>query len=339
MLEFTIFFAAFLLTAFGVALFKRLAISKKLWDIPNERSSHAVPKPRGGGIVIVAVCLSLYLAASVATGSDVKWSYVVAALIVAAVSWADDLFSLPASVRLLVHTAAAAALIAECGWITEIHIPVFSALKLGTPFGVLLTVVWLVWMTNAYNFMDGIDGIAGSQAVIAGVGWAVIGAIRSDPIEYLFGGIIAFSALGFLIHNWSPASIFMGDVGSAFLGFTLAAVPLIGTERLSGHAYSLFPAAALLLWLFLFDTVFTFLRRLLRGERVWHAHREHVYQKLVQSGYGHGTVSLIYGLLSAATTTSVAAAFGLGGRFDLVVPVTATAAALIVTVLARVKNV
>ena len=339
MLEFTIFFAAFLLTALGVSTFKRLRISERLRDIPNERSSHVTPIPRGGGIVIVAVCLGLYLIAAAVTGRAVCWAYVGAASAVAGVSWVDDLRSLPAWVRFCVHTAAAFALVVGCGVFSQIYIPGLGTLDLGFAAGVLLTSIWLVWMTNAYNFMDGIDGIAGTQAVVAGAAWLVVGLGRSGGTEFLYGGIIAFSALGFLLHNWQPASVFMGDVGSAFLGFTLAAIPLLGAGEEPRLASSAIYLSALFLWPFLFDTVYTFLRRLLNGERVWEAHRSHIYQRLVLAGYSHRAVSLMYGFLGAATAAAAITACTFGNWFQLLVPMVAAAAAVFPLFIARGKKV
>ena len=156
--------------------------------------------------------------------------------------------------------------------------------------GVPLAFFWVVGLTNAYNFMDGIDGLAGSQAVIAGVGWAGLGWLRGEPLVSLLGLLVAGSSLGFLLHNWPPARIFMGDVGSAFLGFTFAALSVLAAQQNPRLAV----AGILLLWPFIFDTIGTFLRRLRRRENVFAAHRSHLYQRLVIAGYSHRTVTLLY---------------------------------------------
>ena len=174
-------------------------------------------------------------------------------------------------------------------------------------FGAVLTFLWIVWLTNAYNFMDGIDGIAGTQALTAGIGWFVIGGISDFPLTGFYGGIIAFSTLGFLVLNWQPAKIFMGDVGSAFLGFTFAVMPLLArrefnlTTKNSSDCSNLWVLGIVLVWLFVFDTVFTFIRRAVKKEKVWEAHRSHLYQRLVIKGFSHQTVTIIYGLISALT--------------------------------------
>ena len=262
-----------------------------------------------------------------------------AALAIAAVSWLDDLRSMPAWVRFCVHAAASLVLIAGCGWVSDIYIPLLGTYSPGFPAGTLLTLIWLVWMTNAYNFMDGIDGIAGTQAVVAGAAWLVFGLGRSGGMEFLYGGIIAFAALGFLLHNWQPASVFMGDVGSAFLGFTLAAIPLlsVGDGRLQS-SFGLY-LSALFLWPFLFDTVYTFFRRMLKGERVWEAHRSHIYQRLVLAGHRHSTVTLMYGVLGAATAAAAIAAHSFGNWFGLLGPLAGACAAVFLLFISNRKKV
>jgi UDP-N-acetylmuramyl pentapeptide phosphotransferase/UDP-N-acetylglucosamine-1-phosphate transferase len=204
-------------------------------------------------------------------------------------------------VRFLVHSLAALILIFGCGVWIMIYVPVVGHVPVAAWWGIPLAFFWLVGLTNAYNFMDGIDGLAASQAMIAGAGWAVIGTVAGQPTTYFLGLLVAASSLGFLIHNWQPARIFMGDVGSAFLGFTFAFLTLKAGREASRFVL----AGVLLVWPFIFDTAFTFLRRLFKGESVFSAHRSHLYQRLVLSGLSHATVALLYigldlvGLLSA----------------------------------------
>lgn len=169
--------------------------------------------------------------------------------------------------------------------------------------------LWVVWLTNAYNFMDGIDGIAGLQAVVAGVGWLAAGIVLQQETIWFYGGILAFSGFGFLIQNWQPAKIFMGDVGSAFLGYTFAVLPVLAVGRSEKTFGQLFITAAALLWLFIFDTVFTFCRRALDAEKVWKPHRTHIYQRLVARGFSHRRVAAVYAALT--TLTGIFAVAGL----------------------------
>jgi UDP-N-acetylmuramyl pentapeptide phosphotransferase/UDP-N-acetylglucosamine-1-phosphate transferase len=150
--------------------------------------------------------------------------------------------------------------------------------------------------------MDGIDGIAGGQAVVAGLGWTIIGLIDGQSFVGLIGVLLGASSLGFLFHNWPPARIFMGDVGSAFIGFSLAVLPIIGAQ---GNPRFMV-AGILVVWPFIFDTSFTLVRRLINKENIFEAHRSHIYQRLVTSGYSHRFVTLIYiGLASIGTVIAL----------------------------------
>jgi UDP-N-acetylmuramyl pentapeptide phosphotransferase/UDP-N-acetylglucosamine-1-phosphate transferase len=154
-------------------------------------------------------------------------------------------------------------------------------------------VLWMVALTNAYNFMDGIDGIAGIQAIVAGLGWVVIGAIAGLADAVVLGLLLTAGVAGFLVYNWPPARVFMGDAGSGFLGFSFAAIPLIAPE----HGPHLLLSAALLTWPFLFDTSFTLIRRVRRRENIFAAHRTHLYQRLTVTGLSHARVTALYGVL------------------------------------------
>jgi UDP-N-acetylmuramyl pentapeptide phosphotransferase/UDP-N-acetylglucosamine-1-phosphate transferase len=159
--------------------------------------------------------------------------------------------------------------------------------------GGALSVFLVVGLTNVYNFMDGVDGIAGSRAIAGFVDWR---GMRSDPTLAVAGAVVAASCLGFLFFNWPPASIFMGDVGSGFLGFVLAALTVSVALRSPATA----AAGILFVWPFVFDTAFTLLRRLRRGENLLHAHRSHLYQRLVLTGLSHRFVTIVYGALAIA---------------------------------------
>ncbi|MBU0715070.1 MAG: glycosyltransferase family 4 protein [Verrucomicrobia bacterium] len=277
---------------FGVAAVRRVAERCQFLDIPNERSSHTRPTPQGGGLAIVTVVLGgLWFYAALCPG--VPWLalgiFTVGTVLIACVSGWDDLHSLPVWVRFTAHGLAAVLVILAFGYWHAVGWPGLGGFSLGL-FGVLLTFLWIVGLTNAYNFMDGIDGIAGGQAVVAGLGWAILGWISGQPLVGVMGLLIAAASLGFLGHNWPPARIVMGDVGSAFLGFSFAALTVLASQ--SNPVFVLTGIA--LIWPFVFDAVFTFARRLCRGEKVWAAHRSHLYQRLIISGLSHGQVSGLY---------------------------------------------
>ena len=297
-----LFIAITVISYGGILLIRRMALRRDLVAVPNERSLHDEPIPHGGGLVIFVICIAAYAAISYYVVNTFSWGYFVGACIIAVVSYVDDLRHLSFTIRLCAQAFAAALLIADLD--TWHGITMAGGLHLGW-WGYLLTFLWIVWMVNAYNFMDGIDGLAGLQGVIAGLGWSALAFLLEMPALYLFGIVTAAASLGFLVNNWPPATIFMGDVGSAFLGYTFAALPLLARHMASG-SWDLLPIAAVLfVWFFIFDSLLTRLRRLARGENVLAPHREHLFQRLVFSGLSHRTVTLLYGALSVLLSASV----------------------------------
>jgi len=306
---FGLFAAAMLVAYIGVAYMRRWAAQRML-DIPNERSSHTQPTPRGGGLLIVLVTLAgLWL---VTPFLVIGWltpalaAFSLGAALIAWVSWRDDLRSVSNRVRFGAHSIGALVVIGFIGYWHTLMLPFLPTISLAW-LGVPLTFLWIVGLTNAYNFMDGIDGLAGGQALVAGIAWLGLGIITEIPVVSLLGTLIAGSSLGFLIHNWPPARIFMGDVGSAFLGFTLAVIAVIGGIKYPQLAY----AGVLIIWPFVFDTSFTILRRLRHKENIFAAHRSHLYQRLVIAGYSHRSVTLLY--LCLAAISAVSALLWVGG--------------------------
>ena len=191
--------------------------------------------------------------------------------------------------RFAAHSLGAILIIVGFGYWKTVSVPIFDNLHLGW-WGLPITFFWIVGLTNAFNFMDGIDGIAGGQGVVAGLGWAVLGWLSDQPLIGALGLLLASTSLGFLGHNWPPARIFMGDVGSAFLGYNFAAIPIITAQ----FDTRLPLAGIMMIWPFIFDTSLTFFRRLSKGENVFIAHRSHLYQRLVIVGYSHRFVSSLY---------------------------------------------
>lgn len=286
----TVFIASFA----GVAGVRAIATRRRWLDYPNSRSSHTIVTPRAGGLAIVVVSeagLSVLLWRDRLLSRE--WTIVLAAaIVVAAVSWIDDLRPLSNKIRFSVHVIAALVVLATFGNIDRAEIPFIGTISLGA-LGGPLTLLWIVGLTNAYNFMDGIDLMAAGQAIAAGAGWAVLGNIVDSRDLILAGIVIAFAAAGFAIHNRPPARIFMGDVGSAFLGYLLATMAVVGSH---GDP-TLGMCGVLLVWPFVFDTGFTFLRRLRNREAIFKAHRSHLYQRLVIAGMTHMQVSLLYFVL------------------------------------------
>ena len=282
-----------------VALTLRWARRRQMLDHPNERSLHDRPTPRGGGLGIVVPTVTTILVAAATLDGAGTWSVWLAglALCLAIVGFLDDLRNLSATVRLVIQIAAGAAFVWAVGPWQLVNIPGVMQLDLGFAAGAF-TVVFLVWVSNAYNFMDGIDGIAGVQGLIAGLGWVLVGYRLNDPVIAVAGAVVLFACLGFLFFNWPPASIFMGDVGTGFLGFLFGGLTVYASTRAPAAA----AAGVAFVWPFLFDTLFTIARRTARGENLLRAHRSHLYQRLVLSGYSHRAVTLLYGGLAAIGT-------------------------------------
>lgn len=287
-----------LFVSYGLVAVLKKYFQQFLLDIPNDRSSHNKPTPRGGGIAIAIVVFVGLLGVSTLT-KDWSWpmylGFMAGGLIITMVSLYDDMHSLPMYVRFFVHSICACIVIFSIGNWEYISAPIFGSFALGW-LGVPITFLWIVGLINAYNFMDGIDGIAASQAVIAGLGWAIIGYLANLSMVVGLGALIGISSLGFLLHNWPPARIFMGDVGSAFLGYALAVLPIIYViESTNQTLESRIPLSAfILMGVFVFDSVFTRIRRLVHGKNVWAPHRTHLYQRLTTIGYSHRFVTLLY---------------------------------------------
>jgi len=231
------------------------------------------------------------------TASEAGWErslvYLISGAVIAWLGWRDDVHSLSPRVRFTVQGLVAAASIYGLGYFKFVTIPLFGELYLGW-IGILITFFWIVGLTNAYNFMDGIDGIAGGVAFAAALGWMMLASNMQNVFVFWASLAVAAGSLGFLFHNWSPAKIFMGDVASTFLGYTFAVLPLLSADQ-GGDALML---GTLLMWTFIMDAGVTFIRRALKREKLFSAHRTHLYQRLVIGGYKHATISALYILLT-----------------------------------------
>ena len=278
-----------LLSYLVVWLIRRYTERRKIFDLPNERSSHTVPTPIGGGWAIVILVLFTALFFLREIGLYHALVYMICATILAWVGWRDDVQSLSPILRFTVQGAVAGASIAALGYFKFVTIPMLGEMPLGV-IGILITFLWIVGMTNAYNFMDGIDGMAGGVAVAGGLGWMMLASNAKTPFAFWVAFAAAASALGFLGHNWPPAKIFMGDVGSTFLGYTFAVLPLLSSDK-SGDALML---GTLLMWTTIMDAGVTFIQRAVKSENLFKPHRNHLFQRLVIAGYSHAAVSSLY---------------------------------------------
>jgi Fuc2NAc and GlcNAc transferase len=296
----TALIAAFVTSMAVVRLVERHARELQLIDLPNARSSHVEPRPRGGGLGIVAgvVIAVVVLAAFGPEPSAPAFVVLAGALLVAASGLWDDARGLGAGPRLVVQIAAAVWVVAMCGGVDRLPLPAPADVPIGVA-GVVLAVVWIVAVTNFFNFMDGADGLAAGQGIVTLA--ALAAALWSDDAS-LVALATAAATMAFLLRNWAPARIFMGDVGSAFLGFLLAALPFTAPR---GARPDVLFVVAISLSLFLFDPIVTLIARTRRGEPIGVAHREHVYQRLIVPGRPHGRV--VFALVAAAAGLSVLA--------------------------------
>lgn len=288
---------AFVVSVLLIPVMRRFALMQGIIDIPNQRSSHILPTPRIGGVGIVIACalgmlVSLYL--SEVLPSRGEWSILLTSLAVSVVGFWDDVSKLSTKLRMVLYLVLSAVVWSSGVTLRIIDIPGIGALELNNIAGLFATVLLLAWYTNLFNFMDGIDGIAGGAAVVALGMLAYVFVLNDDILWALLTATIAAATVGFQVYNWPPAKIFMGDAGSIFLGFVCGLVTIratqIGALKLSSALFMMLP--------FVFDSTFTLGRRIFRRERFWEAHRTHIYQQLCDIGYEHKKVTLYYTLVA-----------------------------------------
>lgn len=277
----------FLISLLLTGLIRAYAIKRSLLDHPNHRSSHTLPTPRGGGLAIVVVFLSSLLLLQQGVHGALRWAMIGGGGVVAVVGWLDDCRHVSVVLRLAVHVLAVALGLFCLGGVSDLGLAGWLI-----PVGALLTVtagLCLVWLLNLFNFMDGIDGLAAMEASFVTLAAALIlssqqGWSHEAGMLLLF----ALSCLGFLVWNWPPAKIFMGDVGSGFLGYVLgmAVVATVQAGSLS------LPVWLILLAAFWVDATVTLIGRMVNGERWWAAHCSHAYQGAARRYGSHKRVTV-----------------------------------------------
>jgi len=281
--------ACFIFSIVVTGLLQKYALKHLLIDVPNERSSHLMPTPRGGGLSIVIpvlICIAvLFLTAQIE--KDIAIALGIGCFFVASVGWIDDHQHIPANWRALLYgIAAVLAVYFIVG--SDNYQSVFSHL----PFGIMISfmiVIWVVWMTNLYNFMDGTDALAAIQTICTSLLVGVIFWLEGQYGLATVCFVISASSCGFLFWNWPPAKIFMGDVGSCSLGFCFGVLAVIGEIQGSVPLTVVF----ILLSIFICDSTFTLLMRIFANEKWYQAHKSHAYQRLVQLGMSHKKLAII----------------------------------------------
>jgi len=289
----SLFVIAMLLTRFMIH-------RARILDVPNERSSHHIPTPKSGGVaIVVTFFIGVMIMFIVSTKvMIVRWyffGFVISATLIAGISFYDDIKNKPYTIKLITQMFSICLVLAFGIVIDRLALPYSWAQHLGC-WGYFLSFFWLIGLTNAFNFMDGLDGLAGGTALIVSAFFCIITFSQGSNFVYITCYTLFAGTLGFLIYNFPSARIFMGDVGSTFLGFSFAVLAIIAARYDASHTS--FFVMPLLFFNFIYDTAFTFFRRLLSGERVIDAHRSHLYQLFQRLGYNHTTVTLFHYVVS-----------------------------------------
>lgn len=278
---------AFLIAAIGLQLLLHSGLARRVAvDKPNHRSLHLSPVPRVGGLVLVPAFLLAWL---LLPDRNVDIVLALLAAILTLLSYFDDRSGLPVGLRLGGHLAVGVGFV-----MLELD---FQSVALA-----IAAVLWIGWCTNLYNFMDGADGLAGGMALFGFSAYGLAAASTGNENLSIACFSVAAASAGFLLFNFPPAKIFMGDAGSIPLGFLAGALGLLGWHNAAWPVW--FPLAVFSP--FIVDATLTLIKRLLRGERVWQAHREHYYQRLVRMGWSHRRLALAeYALMAAAGASAI----------------------------------
>lgn len=269
-------------------LIRHLTVRMKLYDIPNDRSSHEVPTPRGGGVALVSILLISIgvLNYHEMIKADFSVSLLIGLSIIAVTGLIDDIKNLPVLIRAITYVFAAALSVFLIGGIPHLSINNYS-FNLGY-FGYILSVIYLVWLTNLFNFMDGTDGFAAIQTICVAIFCGLLLSLSGNTSLAIILFCLVSSTTGFLFWNWPPAKIFMGDVGSCTLGF-LFGLFSIYTEKNEIVSISVW---LIVLSPFIGDATFTLIKRMVNREKWYKAHNSHAYQKLYQLGVTHKQLAI-----------------------------------------------
>lgn len=267
-----------------------------IMDVPTQRSSHTAPTATIGGVAIVitffvGMVIIYFVAEEAMIISNFFKGFMFSSLLIAGISLYDDYKQKPLYLKLVTQIAAIIIVMSFGIIITHIDLGFLKNNSVGTA-GYLITFLWILGLTNAYNFMDGLHGMAAGNAVIAATFLGIISFNHGSHFTYIVCYVLIAGAAGFLVFNFPKGKLFMGDVGSTFLGFTFATLAIISS--LYDNAHTSLLVVPLLSFHFIYDTLFTFTRRLLRKENVFQAHRTHLYQLFNQLGYSHARVTLFY---------------------------------------------
>lgn len=285
----------------GIFLFSvtitRLMIRINIVDKPNERSSHIVPTPRSGGVAIV---LSFTLGAFIILFLESRFdlplhqflAMIIGAFFMAFIAFIDDLKGLRQVIKFLGQFISVAVILASGLYFKQLSFPFANPIELSPILGMGVTLGWFLFFMNGFNFMDGLNGLAGGSALIASIFMSILGYLSGFYVVYILSLILSFSILGFLIFNFPRAKIFLGDTGSQYVALILAVIGVIASQ--SSIVFVSEMSVPFLFFIFVFDVILTIIKRLLRRENIFQAHKSHLYQMLNQSGFSHVFVTLLH---------------------------------------------
>ena len=291
-MSFYLFLSIFLVSFASTAIIRHLSIKYKLLDTPNERSSHTVLTPRVGGLAIASTFFAsvLYIDLAYSIEANLFYSLFISGLLIVGIGFWDDLKDISSRFRLLIHFLASINVVYWLNGSPPLNI--MGMLFDSNIFTILISVVVLVWFLNLFNFMDGIDGLAASETIFVSSAGAFFSWLNGLDILFYISLALSFSTLGFLMFNWPPAKIFMGDVGSGFLGLTIGV--LAYSNAIEGVSLWVW---FILFSVFLVDSTYTLVMRFLSGEKWYMAHCSHAYQHAARR-FGHKKVSIFATLIN-----------------------------------------
>lgn len=278
----------FILTLLFTGYMRHYALKKNIIDNPNERSSHSVPTPRGGGVAVVGSYLLALVTLMYSQQLALHTGFILmaAGFVIALLGFLDDHGHINSMLRLAIHFLVAIGVVVSLGGFSEVTI--FNGVQIGF-IANIIAVLFLVWLLNLYNFMDGINGIASVEAITATVSMAILYLLLSISLNSEILWLLTACVCGFLLWNFPKAKIFMGDACSGFLGLTLGILALVALKE----NLALFCAWIICLGVFVVDATYTLIKRVLNGHKMYDAHRSHSYQILSRKWGSHTSVTLV----------------------------------------------
>lgn len=288
---------------FGLGIFllsvtiTRLMIKINIVDKPNERSSHVIPTPRSGGVAIVlSFTLGAFIVLLLESRFDLPlhqfFAVILGAFFMALIAFIDDLKGLRQVVKFLGQFVSVIVILASGLYFKKLSFPFVAPIELSPMIGMALTLGWFLFFMNGFNFMDGLNGLAGGSALVASIFMCILGYLSGFYVVYILSMILAFAILGFLIFNFPKGKIFLGDTGSQYIALILAVIGVIASESSVDFVSEL--SVPFLFFIFVFDVILTIVKRLVRRENIFQAHKSHLYQMLNQSGFSHVFVTLLH---------------------------------------------